>query len=448
MVETRSKKKLISNASKAPAKMTVEELCKQIADHSTRKGEERKSGASDTVCNHLRMFGKDLKATNDIIPMLNDYKKVDDYLSKKPNRRGGTLSINSLKSYYTTLKLAAEVAHADKDAIDFYTKKMNEYAGVSNQAVKENTIPEKFADDGMPNWDDLKDISTQFTSGSKYGQNHMLTAIYTLIPPRRLEYRSLYYLDKKPSKDPMVKPPKDKRDKDSDGIPWNYLYPDGNSYSMVLTDYKTNRQYKVYQTKLPVDLGKVITGYVNKQTITNGDPFFSKQSGSMYSQNEFSKRLSNAIKVKYDKHPLTVDDLRHIYINHLDLNQLSIKEKEDIAMAMGHSWQKQAEYKQVKDKGKRPQVPVEDSDTEERPTPPPRSDGAETSRQAEERGEFDYDDPSHDEPEPSQEPEPEPEPTQASQTNAKEELIRTMKKYYELKIKLLEKKLAMLENVL
>ena len=448
MVQTRSKKKLVSNASKAPTKMTVEELCKQIADHSTRKGEERKSGASDTVCNHLRMFGKDLKATNDIIPMLNDYKGVDDYLSKKPNRRGGTLSINSLKAYYTTLKLASEVAHANKDAIEFYTKKMNEYAGVSNQAVKENTIPEKFADDGMPDWEELKDISTQFTSGSKYGQNHMLTAIYTLIPPRRLEYRSLYYLDKKPSKDPMVKPPKDKRDKDSDGIPWNYLYPDGNSYSMVLTDYKTNRQYKVYQTKLPVDLGKVITGYVNKQKITNGDPFFSKQSGSMYSQNEFSKRLSNAIKVKYDKHPLTVDDLRHIYINHLDLNQLSIKEKEEIAMAMGHSWQKQAEYKQVKDKGKRPQVIVDDSDTDERPTPPPRSDGAETSRQAEERGEFDYDDPSHDEPEPSQEPEPEPEPTQASQTNAKEELIITMRKYYELKIKLLEKKLAMLENVL
>lgn len=452
MVETRGKKKLVSNASKAPAKMTVEELCNKIADHSTRKGEDRKSGASDTVCNHLKMFGKDLKASNDIIPMLNDYEKVANYLAKKQGRGGGSLSINSLKSYYTTLKLAAEVANADKSAVEFYTKKMLEYAGVSNKAVKENTIPEKFADDGMPEWKDIKDISSKFANGSKYGQNHMLTAIYTLIPPRRLEYRTLYYLDKKPNKEVVLKPPKDKGDKDTDGTPWNYLYPDGNSYTMVLSDYKTNKQYKVYQTKLPTELGKVITGYVKKQNITSGDPFFTKQSGDTYNQNQFSKRLTNAFKVKYDKHALTVDDLRHVFINHLDLNQLSIKEKEEIGLAMGHSWQKQAEYKQVKPskKGKATQV-VDDSESDS-DVDEMTNDRAETSRQAIARGEFDISEPAHDEPEPEPQPSQEPEPPQASraasQTNAKEELIRTMKKYYDLKIKMLEKKLAMLENVL
>lgn len=448
MVETRNKKKLVSNASKAPAKMTVEELCKKIAEHSTRKGEDRKSGASDTVCNHLKMFGKDLDATNDIIPMLNDFKKVEAYLANKKGRSGGSLSTNSLKSYYTSLKLASEVAHANKDAIEFYTKHMITHANVSNQAVKENVIPEKFADDGMPEWKDIKDISGKFTSGSKYGQNHMLTAMYTLIPPRRLEYRTLYYLDKKPTKAPVVKPPKEKGDKGTDDIPWNYLYPDGNSYTLVLSDYKTNKQYKVYQTKLPVELGKAITGYLKKQHVADGDLFFTKQSGDAYTQNQFSKRLSNAFKVKYDKHPLTVDDLRHIYINHLDLNQLSIQEKEDIAVAMGHSWQKQAEYKQVK-KGKKAQVASNESDNNS-DVDEMTNDRAETSRQAEERGEFDYDEPAHVDNDDSTEPtqEPQPEPTQEPQTSEKEDLIRTMKKYYELKIKMLEKKLALLENVL
>lgn len=444
MVETRGKKRLVSNASKNPAKMTVDELCKEIAAHSTRKGDDRKSGASDTVCNHLKMFGKDLDATNDIIPMLNDFKRVEAYLADKKGRSGGSLSTNSLKSYYTTLKLAAEVAHATKDAIEFYTKQMNQHANVSNQAVKENTIPEKFADDGMPEWKDIKDIASQFTNGSKYGQNHMLTAMYTLIPPRRLEYRSLYYLDKKPTKQPVIKPPKEKGDKDNDGTPWNYLYPDGNTYTMVLTDYKTNKQYKVYQTKLPVELGKVITGYLKKQNIENGDLFFTKQSGAMYSQSEFSKRLSNAFKVKYDKHSLTVDDLRHIYINHLDLNQLSIQEKEDIAVAMGHSWQKQAEYKQVKKGKKAPVVSNEDSNVDEQ-----TNDGAETSRDAEERGEFDLEEPEHVDIDDSTEPtQTQEEPQQQPPTSAKEDLIMTMKKYYELKIKMLEKKLAMLESIL
>lgn len=422
--------------------MTVEQLCKEIADHATKKGEDRKSGASDTVCNHLKMFGKDLDATKDIIPMLNDFKKVKDYLNNKKGRGGGSLSTNSLKSYYTTLKLASEVAHANKDAIEFYTKEMNQHANVANQAVKENAIPEKFTDDGMPKWEEIQDISSKFTSGSKYGQNHMLTAMYTLIPPRRLEYRTLYYLDKKPTKAPVVKPPKEKGDKDTNEIPWNYLYPDGNSYTLVLSDYKTNKLYKLYQTKLPTELGKVIAGYLKKQNITDGDLFFTKKSGDAYTQSQFSKRLSNAFKVKYDKHSLTVDDLRHIYINHLDFNQLSIQEKEDIATAMGHSWQKQAEYKQVK-KGKKNQVTNNDSDVDEQ-----TNDGAETSRQAEARGEFDLDEPEHVDNDDLSEPTQEQEPTPQPQTSAKEDLIKTMKKYYDLKIKMLEKKLAMLENVL
>lgn len=442
MVETRRQKRLVSNASKAPEKMTLKELCKKIEEHPTKYGEDRKAGASASACKQLTMVATDLNATNDIIPMLNDFKKVEAYLANKKGRTG-SLTINSLKSYYTSLKLSAEVAHANKDAIEFYTKHMNEQAFVANRAVKENMIPEKFKD-GMPEWKDIKDISSKFTSGSKYGQNHMLTAMYTLIPPRRLEYRTMYYLDKKPTKAPHVKPPKEKEGKDSDGIPWNYLYPDGNSYTMVLSDYKTDKQYKVYQTKLPVELGKVIAGYLKKQSIADGDLFFTKQSGDAYTQSHFSKRLTNAFKVKYAKHPLTADNLRHIYINHLDLNELSIKEKEDIAMAMGHSWQIQAEYKQVK-KGKKAQTTSNDSNVDEQ-----TNGGAETSRDAEARGEFDLDEPVHDDNDDSTEPtqEQEPQAQQEPQTSAKEDLIRTMKRYYELKIQLLERKLAMLENVL
>lgn len=438
MAITRSKKKLTSNATKAPSKMSLDELCKKIGDHSTRKGEDRKSGASDTVCNHLKMFAKDLNAMNDIIPMLNDYKAIETYLSNKKGRGGGSLSINSLKSYYTSLKLGAEVAGANKDAIEAYTKKMNEYAGISNEAIKENVIPEKFVEDGMPVWDNIKGISSKFTNGSKYGQNHMIVALYTLIPPRRLEYRTMVYLDKKPSKQPVVKPPKARGDKDVDGNPWNYIYPEGDSYKMVIGDYKTNKQYGLYEVKVPEELAKVVKGYINKQNVKNGGYFITKSSGKPYADSAFSRRLTGAFAIKYEKHRLTVDNLRHIYINNLDLNQFSIKEKEDIAKAMGHSVAKQAEYKQVKTKKAKTTQVVEEDATNE----------AETSAQAEARGEFD--DNNDDVPTPHNDPQTDDEAGEPPLINKhgikSDELVKAMVEYYKVKTEYIRLKMEKLKS--
>lgn len=446
MAKSKGKKQLIATSSKAPEKLSFEELCKRIADWQTKKAEDRKSGASDTVCNHLKMFCTHFNALDDVIPMLNDFKAVESYLSGKKGRGGGALAINSLKSYYTSLKLGAEVAGANKDAIDFYTKKMNEYAGVSNEAVKENAIPEKFTEEGMPQWSDIKDIASTFVNNSKHGQNHMIVTLYTLMPPRRLEYRTMIYLDKKPDKEPVVKPPKARGDKDADGNPWNYIYPEGDAYKMVLGDYKTNKQYGLYEVALSKELSKVVKGYLNKQEVKSGSYFIAKPSGNPYADSAFSKRLTGAFAVKYEKHPLTVDDLRHIYINHLDLNQLSIREKEDIARAMGHSLQKQAEYKQVKTRSKRTSQSVSGDNeastsksTSGMPTeglPPARS---ESIRRA------------------TPEQEEEAESVQAesvprtqvviSQTPSKEDLIKTMIQYYKLKVKLMEQKLKMFDSI-
>jgi hypothetical protein len=132
-------------------------------------------------------LAKDLNSLDDMIPMFNDFKAIETYLNDKKGRGGGTLAINSLKSYYTSLKLGAEIAGASKDAIDFFTKKMNEYAGVANAEREENYIPKKFGDE-MPPWSDTVDISSLFAGSAKYNIHHLICALYTLIPVQRLEY--------------------------------------------------------------------------------------------------------------------------------------------------------------------------------------------------------------------------------------------------------------------
>jgi hypothetical protein len=467
MATTRSKKKLVPNASKTPAKMSFDELCKKIGEYATRDGTDRKSGASDTVCNHMKMFGKDMNSLDDMIPMFNDFKAIETYLNNKKGRGGGTLAINSLKSYYTSLKLGAEIAGASKDAIDFFTKKMNEYAGVANAEREENYIPEKFGDE-MPPWSDIVDISNLFAGSAKYNIHHLICALYTLIPVRRLEYFTMVYLDKKPDKEPVVKPHKLKKSqhKDDEGNPWNYIYPDGDAFHMVLGDYKTIKTYGLYQITLPADLSKVIKGYMKKNNVKHGEYLIRNQQDNAKALPEAnaSKKVTNSFALKYNKFSLSVDSVRQVYITSLvkdafevngkKFSQMTKREKKDLATSMGHSPEERDEYARVQPKPKKARTAnvVEDStDTNEagpsNPTPA-RAERAPTRASTEPSAVSN--EPSQEEAVESQEAEsiPTTDEVQPDATSAKEDLIRTMKKYYELKIKLLERKLAMFDNVL
>jgi hypothetical protein len=83
----------------------------------------------------------------------------------------------------------------------------------------------------------------------------------------------MVYLDKKLDKEPVVKPNnlKKSQHKDDEGNPWNYIYPDGDAFHMVLGDYKTIKTYGLYQIALPADLSKVIKGYMKKNNVKHGE---------------------------------------------------------------------------------------------------------------------------------------------------------------------------------
>lgn len=455
MVNTRGKEKAA-----AAKKLTIEELCKKISDHATRIGEDRKAGASETVCNHLRMFAKDVKEYNgliDVVRVLNDYTAIEKYLANKQGRGGGSLAVNSLKSYYTSLKLGAEMAGAKTVAIDFYTKKMNEYAGTANKEREENYIPAKFGDE-MPPWSDIANVSNEFTGSAKYNENHLVTALYTMIPVRRLEYFTMIYLDKKPTKEPVIKPHKANKNKhkDDNGNPWNYIYPNGDAFDMVLGDYKTVKSYGLYQTTLPANLSKVIRGYIKKNDVKNGEYLIRTGNLNPYKGESASKKVTRAFSIKYHKHSLSLDNVRHMYdtslqkdefeVNGKKWSQMTKREKKQITMSMGHSLDESLEYVRVQPKPRPATTPDEagpsnatPSEPEQQPNEPSTSENDACPVCSGEQQQSDS--------EPVNEVvQPEPQATNDT-VNAKEDLIATMKKYYDLKIRVLQKKLDMLEKL-
>lgn len=320
------------------------------------KVESLKLKSANTYINHLRLFMRDLK-TDNLYSLFNDYEKTAEYIETKTAERSGKpITLETQRTYFVTLNATAgHVDFVKKQAKEFFQSKQDTYNKLAHEARAKNKILEKHKGD-PPKWDDLKDLSAQFKNGAQYGVNHLIVSIYTLIPPRRSEYRTLVYLDKKPDGDITVKPRKASNElRDTKGIPWNFVYQnEDGGYTMILRDYKTNQTYDIYEKVLPDSLSKIIKGYIQKHDIepntvmirTNrerkdrGEPWRPLKEGS------WTTKVTSAFALKYDKHMIAIDALRHAFINSLKLNDMTTEEKEKIATDMSHSLQYQDLYRQ------------------------------------------------------------------------------------------------------
>ena len=414
--------------------MKREEACQKIMDVR-----DIKKSTQENICSNLKMFSKDLDE-DDISKMLNEYKKVETYLNNKKGRGNKGLSINTLKTYYISLRTSSVVLGSNKAAIDFYNKKMMEFAVGSDNQKDASEVPEKFEDGKLPPWSDMEELPAKFTGNKeKYSLNHMIVSLYVMQPPRRLEYRTMYFLKEKPAELPSVKPRIDGGDVAENGIPYNYIYPVEDVFEVVLQDYKTIRKrgFGVFKDKLSKELSEVVEGYIDKQKIQDKQPMFAtksgKNKGTPFSSSSFSKKLADAFGVHYTKVSITEQNIRNIYItSNVEGKNLSLGDKKKLAYKMGHTITTQQAYIQNQSP-----VPQEDSDVAEssqgiviEPIEPELEE-----QQAETNAVPD-------------EPSVEVLEQLADDKITKEDVLRSIKKYYDLKVEYMQKKLAMLDKML
>ena len=246
------------------------------------------------------------------------------------------------RSYYTAV--LSTLSRIDKDK---YKSLIDTYRALQNTTQKDvlkirqtniQTIDEK------RNWIDWDDI-VKYTNDNWTSKDKLIKALYTCIPPRRLEYGNLILTEE-----------------NTFDITKNYLVMIGKEpYFILLNRYKTYKKYGTYIINLQnkeVDelnylnyksLLDAIKLYLKENNIKNGDYIFGKNYGS-----DFGKELNKVWELTNKN--ISVDILRHSFITnflkkirHSEVNDAFLKQYSD---AMANSSQMFLTYRKIDEDNK------------------------------------------------------------------------------------------------
>ena len=160
----------------------------------------------------------------------------------------------------------------------------------------------------------------------------LLLGMYTYIPPMRCEYARVAIYRGKVPKEPEAEP--------------NYIHVRGKRGNLVIQRFKTDKHHKPFDIDLPKPL---MDDLLKSLADTPREWLFVNSKDEPYTNLMFTQWTIRAFTKLFGR-PLTVALIRHSFINELDFNTMSIKERNDIAAAMAHTRETQERYKLLFDK--------------------------------------------------------------------------------------------------
>jgi site-specific recombinase XerD len=242
---------------------------------------------------------------------LRDVNKVIKFIKDNYKPASQSKKINSITSILKRLK--------------GFNKEYNEYSKINistAQALSANIDTNQLSTaqrkQYLP-WADILQAEAKITAK----RDKMLYSLYTKIPPRRLEYRTLLLTQGQPKSTDV-----------------NYLVMNkGTPEKIILNNYKTAHLYKQYVIDLSryESLQQAIKAYIKSAGIYSGDYLFRKKAENQpISQSYFSRMLQTLFN-KYTGKKISVNLLRHSFITDTRKSKLSVADKKNIARQMGHS---------------------------------------------------------------------------------------------------------------
>jgi hypothetical protein len=448
--------------------VSIDELCKLIEKApASKKGTTVGSATAKGYCDNLKLIMRELNGNDNVIRVLEDFVKVDEWVAKRRTKNGEPLAINTKKKFYSSLNMAAKVLDLSQQVKEHYQTTLWTFMQKSEQDRKENYLPDKFAEAGqLPAWNDIKDISKQFPEDKKGSIDQVIAAIYTLTFPRRLEYFTAYWFNAKPSKRPEIKEKAIKGIVDEKGNPYNYFYKDKDGLvRVVLGDYKTSTIYGVFQNTYSKELSDIILAYVKKRKIKNGELFLTNKQRNVFKTS--GDRSSAVLKAfsGYDKYQITVNNLRHIFETSLQNNDIKVKlpdwseehtyntmttnQKEQVAEMVGHSLIVAEAYRQVRVRPtkKKSKKQVEQAEQAEQTTP--------EDEPATEPIDIETVQPESVEPESIELPinrsnsrDMSTQTDGSGEAVTREDVLKSIKRYYDMKYEMIKKKMEMWDKVM
>lgn len=282
---------------------------------------------------HLKYTGKKFNYNiknvfeNDDVNLLNlilqdmkylNYKfiqKLKDDYKNETTFKTYLIPIVKLLSYSDSAKYNKLYRYYGSYMIDSNNKYENERNDNYISEENKNKIITDFSNEKLlENIEKLNDINDK-----------LIYALYTLIPPRRLEYANMYIINKSGKIN----------NKD------NYLVIyRGNPVKVIFQDYKTNRTFGKQEYDIPDELGKIIKKYIYKNKLKSGDIFLS------YNEKYLSEVIGKVFFKVY-KNRINLNWIRKSYATYINEMKISNNERELLALAMGHSLAQSAKYKKI-----------------------------------------------------------------------------------------------------
>ncbi|QKF94886.1 hypothetical protein QKU48_gp1428 [Fadolivirus algeromassiliense] len=200
-------------------------------------------------------------------------------------------------------------------------------------------------------FNDLKE-KAENSLDKRINDDFLLLSLYVLHPPRRTDYQNMYIekinitddIDKviwtnkdTVSKNKLLLKQKEKHI-DKNRIIKNYYTQIGDKSYFIFDDFKTYNIYGRQIIEVNNVLDKIIKRYIDINKLKNGNKLID------LSYENYLKRLSDIFMTYVEKN-ISIDMLRHIYVNYITDMKLNENNKKIISKLMAHSILTQTIYR-------------------------------------------------------------------------------------------------------
>jgi len=263
---------------------------------------------------------KDINLLNNILNDMSylDYKFIERLKNDFPNA-------STFKTYITPIVKLLSYA----DSVKF--NKLYKY--YASYMIESNNKYEKERNDNFVSEENVNKIITDFSNETLLENaekinditERVIYAIYTFIPPRRLEYANMYIINKSGKRN----------NKD------NYLVVSRNNpVKFIFQDYKTNRTFGKQEYDIPEELAKIIKQYIYKNKLKSGDKLLP------YNEKYLSEVIGKIFNKVYGE-KINLNYIRKSYATYINEMSISNNAREMLALAMGHSLSQSMKYKKI-----------------------------------------------------------------------------------------------------
>tara|TARA_R100000388_G_scaffold92549_1_gene75730 strand:+ start:1084 stop:1995 length:912 start_codon:yes stop_codon:yes gene_type:complete len=285
--------------------------------------------------NSLKSYLISLKKLNhneeiENLDFLNDKKHIIEKIE--------LLALPTQKNYLTAVLVALQAEGGKEKLVDFYKETLDKKNEKYSNFIKQNKKTEK----QEKNWVTMKDLNAirkqyekkikEFEIKDKETlnnknfnmlQEYLISALYTLRPPVRLDYAPMKIIKKRKE----IEPEK------------NYLLNTGrNKKKFIIQEFKTKKKYGTQEIDIPPKLNTIINLWLKHNKT---DSFLLNSRKGNLTANGLGKLITKTFKDTGKN--ITLNLLRHIFISeNVDLE--AVKHNKKLAEEMLHSEAMQEDY--------------------------------------------------------------------------------------------------------